>query len=436
MDRRSFLRQTAGAVTGAAALATTARSYARIKGANDRLLLGHAGIGNRGRGLEYILGLLKDTQNVETAAVCDLWTVNRDRAVATATKYFGRAPRALANFEDLLAMKELDGVIISTPEHQHAPMLKQAAEAGKHIYVEKPMGNNLDEVKAARDAVVARRLIVQVGTQRRSEPYQIAAKAWHGTGIIGDMTKIEIVWNYHGPRWRGRPEVAQIREADTDWRRWLMTRPYRPFDPRLYFEYRLYSEFSSGIPDQWMSHGIDLAHWFMDDPLPTSVVANGGVFAWKDGRENPDTFQALLTYPKGVMVSYSTSFGNDAESTIRLMGKQGTMINYGTEGSPRWKWVEERGNYEETPDLVRQEKWLSLPGDGGRGPIATPDEDPSHMTNWLESLRAGRQPSAPVEAGFAHSVACIMAARACRERRGLYWNPRSESILDHPPPEG
>ena len=128
MDRRSFLRQTAGAVTGAA-LATTARSYARIKGANDRLLLGHVGLGNRGRGLEYILGLLKDTQNVETAAVCDLWIVNRERAVATATKSFGRAPRALANFEDLLAMKELDGVIISTPEHQHAPMLKQPAEA-------------------------------------------------------------------------------------------------------------------------------------------------------------------------------------------------------------------------------------------------------------------------------------------------------------------
>jgi len=107
MDRRSFLRQTAGAVTGAA-LATTARSYARIKGANDRLLLGHVGLGNRGRGLEYILGLLKDTQNVETAAVCDLWIVNRERAVATATKSFGRAPRALANFEDMLAMKALD----------------------------------------------------------------------------------------------------------------------------------------------------------------------------------------------------------------------------------------------------------------------------------------------------------------------------------------
>ena len=92
------------------------------------------------------------------------------------------------------------------------------------------------------------------------------------------------MWNYHGPRWRGREEVKQIREADTDWRKWLMTKPYRPFDPQVYFEFRLYKEFSSGIADQWMSHGIDLVHWFMEDNLPRSVVAHGGIFAWRDGR--------------------------------------------------------------------------------------------------------------------------------------------------------
>src|SRR4051794_22416447 len=254
MDRRSFLRQAVGVATEAAVLGTTARSYARITGANDRLLLGHVGVGNRGRGLEYILGQIKDSHNVETAAVCDLWTINRDRAVATAGTTFGRTPRGYANLEDMLAMKELDGVIISTPEHQHAPMVRQAAEAGRHVYVEKPMGNNLDELKAARDAVAARRLIVQAGTQRRSEPYQIAAKAWHATGVIGDMSKIESVWNYHAPRGGGRPGGAQIRGPATDWRRWLMPRPSRPSAPRLSFEYRLYSEFSSGIPDQWMSH--------------------------------------------------------------------------------------------------------------------------------------------------------------------------------------
>ena len=433
LTRRTFLNQTASVLAGTAMLRTTALSSSRILGANDRISLGHVGIGNRGRGLQYILSHLKDTLNVETTAVCDLWKVNRERAVATAEKTYGRPPRAFMYLEDLLALKDIDAVVVSTPEHQHAPMLKMVAEANKHAYVEKPMGNVLEEAKAARDAVLARKLIVQVGTQRRSEPYQVAAREWYRSGVTGDVSKIEIVWNYHGPRWRGRPEVKQIREQDTDWRKWLMTKPYRPFDPQLYFEYRLYKDFSSGISDQWMSHAIDLVHWFMDDHSPKSVVAHGGVFAWHDGRENPDTFQALLEYPKGFLVSYSTSFGNDCDSFIRIMGKKGTLINHGTEGTPRWKWVEEKGNFEETPEIKREEKWLSLPGDGGRGPAWTPDEDLSHMTNWLEALRAGKQPSAPVEAGYAHSVACIMAARAYWEGKRLYWEPKTESILDHPP---
>jgi predicted dehydrogenase len=110
--------------------------------------------------------------------------------------------------------------------------------------------------------------------------------------------------------------VNQIRQEDTDWRHWLMTKPDRPFDPRLYFEFRLYKDFSSGIPDQWMSHAIDMVHWFMDDHFPRSVAAHGGVFAWHDGRENPDTFHTLLEYPKGFLVSYSTSFGNDARASF------------------------------------------------------------------------------------------------------------------------
>jgi predicted dehydrogenase len=409
----------------------TALSYGRVLGSNDRILLGHVGVGNRGRGLQYILSQLKNAKNVEVTALCDLWKVNREHAVGTAEKTYGRPPRAFQYLEDLLKLKDVDAVLISTPEHQHAAMLKMVAEAEKHAYVEKPMGNVLEEAKAARDAVLARNLIVQVGTQRRSEPYQIAAQQLFRSGACGEASKVEIVWNYHGPRWRGRPEVDQIREEDTDWRHWLMTKPYRPFDPRLYFEYRLYKDFSSGIADQWMSHAIDLVHWFMDDHFPRSVVAQGGVLAWHDGRENPDTFQALLEYPKGFLVSYSTSFGNDAPSFIRLMGKKATLMNFGVEGTPRWKWVEEKGNFEETPEIQREEHWVSLPGDGGKGPAMTPDEDTSHVANWLDALRAGKQPSASVQAGFAHSVACIMAAQAYWSGKRLYWDPRRETILDH-----
>jgi len=430
-DRRTFLAG-AGAATFASALGRTALSYGRILGANDRISLGHIGCGRRGLGLQTIARGLKG-RNLEMTAVCDLWKVNREAAAARTESWYGRAPRSFQYMEDLLALKDVDAVLISTADFQHATHLKTAVDAGKDAYCEKPMANDLAEAKAARDAVLRSDRIVQVGTQHRSEPYQIAARELIKSGALGDVSKVEIVWNYHGPRWRGREEVAQLREADTDWRRWLLGKPYRPFDPRMYFEFRLYKDFSSGIADQWMSHGIDLVHYFLEDEFPRSVMASGGVFAWKDGRENPDTFQALLEYPKGFLVSYATSFGNDADSFSRIMGKNATLVNIGGEGSPRWKWVEEKGTHESDPDVKRAEKYVTLPGDDRIPPTSISDDDLSHMTNWIECLRSRKAPNATVRHGFAHSVACIMAARAYREGRKLYWNPRTEEIVDHPP---
>jgi predicted dehydrogenase len=431
VNRRVFLTG-AGAAIGASALSRTAVSYSRILGANDRISLGHIGVGRRGTGLAGIAAQLK-SRNVEMTAVCDLWKVNREAAAARAEAAYGRAPRAFQYMEDLLALKDVDAVLVSTADFQHATHLKAVVEAGKDAYCEKPMANDLAEAKAARDAVLRSDRIVQVGTQHRSEPYQIAARDFIRSGALGDVSKVEIVWNYHGPRWRGREEVAQLREQDTDWRRWLLTKPYRPFDPRMYFEFRLYKDFSSGIADQWMSHGIDLIHYFLEDEFPRSVMASGGVFAWKDGRENPDTFQALLEYPKGFLVSYATSFGNDADSFSRIMGKTATLVNIGGEGSPRWKWVEEKGTHETDPNVKRAEKYVTLTGDDRVPPTSISDDDLSHMTNWFECLRSRKPPNATVRNGFAHSVACIMAARAYREGRKLYWDPRTESIVDHPP---
>ncbi len=218
LNRRAFLQKSAAVAAGSAAINTAAFSYARIIGANDRISLGHIGVGNRGTELDGIVAFLKDKKNAEVSAVCDVWTHNLDRAVANNQKYYGKAPRAFKHPQELLALKDLDGVMISTPEHSHSPTLKLTAEAGKDAYCEKPMGNVLEEVKGARDAVLARNLITQIGTQHRSEPYQIAARDLIRTGALGDVTKYEIVWNYHGPRWRGRPEVKMIREQDTDWR--------------------------------------------------------------------------------------------------------------------------------------------------------------------------------------------------------------------------
>ena len=435
MNRRTFLNNTAKVIGGSAALGNSALSYGRIPGANARISLGHIGIGNRGGDLDQIASKLKQSHNVEMSAVCDLWSVNREKAVKTNTEFYGKAPRAFKDPEELLALRDIDAVIISTPEHSHSPLLKLAAEAGKDVYVEKPMGNVLSEIKAARDAVRQHKVIAQVGTQHRSEPYPKLARETIQSGVLGDVSKIEIVWNYHGPRWRGREEVAQIREDDTNWAKWLMTKPHRPFDPRLYFEFRLYRDFSGGIADQWMSHGIDLVHYFMNDSFPRSVIAHGGIFAWRDGRENADTFEAVFEYPKGFLVSYATSFGNDSPSFTRYMGKKATLVNLGGEGSPRYQLVEEKGNHEDNPDIDKQrtEKYLLLPGEKGLPPMGIDDMSVEHMANWVECMRSRQQPIATVDNGFAQSVACIMATQAYWTGRKQYWDATAEEIAERPP---
>ncbi len=431
-SRRSFLKS-ASTLAAAGSLATSALSYSRIPGANDRLGIGHIGVGARGRGLALIASRLKDEKNLEMTAVCDLWSVNREAAVSRAAGVYGRAPRSFQYMDDLLALKNVDVVLISTADFQHATHLRVAAQAGKDVYCEKPMANNLDEAKAARDAVLQSGRICQMGTQHRSEPYQIAVKDLLKTGALGDLSKVEIVWNYHGPRWRGRPEVKQILESDTDWRKWLLTKPFRPFDPQAYFEFRLYRDFSAGLADQWLCHAIDLINYFFDDGAPRSVVSSGGVFAWHDGRENPDTFQTLIESTKGYLVSFSSSFGNDAESFTRLMGKKATLANIGGEGSPRWEIIEEKGNHEDNPMIHRERRFVTLPGSTALPPTFIDDNVTYHMANFVDCVRSRKAPNATVKEGFAHSVTDIMATKSYWEGRKMYWNPGTETISTEAP---
>jgi predicted dehydrogenase len=435
IDRRKFFTKSAALLAGGAAFARTALSYDKILGANDRISLGHIGNGSRGEDLDWIAAQLKTSHKVEMTTVCDLWRLKREKAVAVNEKYYGRAPRGYQYLEDVLALKDVDAVLISTPEHSHSPILKMAVEAGKDVYVEKPMGNVLAEVKAARDVTMKSARIVQVGTQHRSEPYPKAARELVQTGVLGDVSKVEIAWNYHGPRWRGREETKLIREQDTDWRKWLLTKPYRPFDPQVYCEFRLYKEFSSGIPDQWMSHGTDLVRWFMNDGIPRSAVAHGGIFAWRDGRENADTFQALMEYPKGFLVSYSTSFGNDSPSFTRYMGKKATLNNIGGEGSPRYQLIEEKGNHEDNADIdsKRPAKYVLLPGETKVPPMGIDDLSLGHMGNWIECMRSRQQPVCTVQDGFAHAVTNIMVTEAYHSGKKQYWDAATETISDQMP---
>jgi len=174
-------------------------------------------------------------------------------------------------------------------------------------------------------------------------------------------------------------------------------------------------------------------NYFFEDKYPRSAVSHGGILAWHDGRENPDTFQTLLEYPRGFLLSYSTSFGNDCDSFTRIMGKKATLINQGGEGCPRWLIVDEVGNHEDNPWVKRPQRFVTLPGDDKPGPLAISDEDLSHMDNWLSCLRSRQQPNTTVHDGLASAAAIIMAGRAYREGKKLYWNSKTEEIVDQPP---
>src|ERR1700756_1541648 len=366
IDRRAFLKGTGGLLM---ATGMDARSYARIVGANDRIRLGQLGCGDRSEGHVHMVQLASKQIPVETVAVCDIWSLARERRAAQVKEAFNLTPQTYKYSEEMLARKDIDGVMIATGDFQHAKLCVEVVRAGKDCYVEKPFANVLSEAKEARDTVKASRQVVQMGSQHRSEPYQLAVRDIVQSGRIGPIVHIEQEWNVNEERWRfvemdtgNSPEMEQdrkmqwkqwlferqskLREEDTDWNRWLLGKPHRPFDPHVYLEFRLYKDYSSGIFDQWMSHGSDLVHLWTDETYPESVVANGGVYAWKDGRENPDTCVAAVTYPKGFLYTYKTIFGNSFRSFSKIQGRDGTIANYGGEGASLFTISREGGRDE------------------------------------------------------------------------------------------
>ena len=184
-----------------------------------------------------------------------------------------------------------------------------------------------------------------MGSQWLSCPYQQQVREIIRSGKLGKIVSISQSWNFNGPRWHvpKSEDVAAIREKDTDWKRWLLGRASRPFDPRAYFEFRIFKDFSGGITDQWYSHGSGLAHFYLDTFIPDDTVSNGGIFAWHDVRENPDTFQCVSTFgEKQVLYTYSTTFGSGYGDHTIIRGTHGTLYSPGGEGSPQWWFY--RGN--------------------------------------------------------------------------------------------
>lgn len=443
MGRREFIGK---AAVGAAATASaaSAASYLRIKGANDRINVGFLGCGARSSGHRRMVAMSHQDKNLGVVAVCDIWTLNRGKAAADCRKKFGAEVKQFKYSEDMLKMPDLDAVMIATGDHQHGKLLAEVVKAGKDCYVEKPMALDVDEAKMARAAVLGSKQVVQNGVQWLSDPYQIKVREIIQSGKLGQVTKIEQVWNDNNHRWHepNDPDVAAIREQDTDWNRWLLGKSYRPFNPWVYFEFRIFREFSGGITSQWMSHGIDLVHFYTNTSVPDSMVANGGIFGWRDIRENPDTFQALATYEDArLLYSFSTSFGNRFGDHTCIRGKEAALYAQGGEGSPRWFLVPEHaagridfyGGFEQAVQKGAAQL-VSVEGDGGKlPPVGQSDDSKPHLDNWIDCMRARNQnTNGNIHRAFWHAVGACIATRAYREGRKLYWDRRQEEIVDHP----
>jgi len=281
-----------------------------------------------------------------------------------------------------------------------------------------------------------------MGSQWLSCPYQHLVRDIIRSGKLGKIVTISQRWNYNGPRWHVPKDenVAAIRERDTDWKRWLLGRSERGFDPRVYFEFRIFKDFSGGITDQWYSHGAGLAHFYLDTFIPDDTVSNGGIFAWHDVRENPDTFHCVSAFAKNqVLYDYSTTFGNAYGDYTVIRGTRGTLYSPGGEGSPQWWFVAEPRSlwgsnvvFNSGHDKTRPEPVL-LPGTKEPPPIKQDDNLKAHTDNWLECMRSRKTPNGSIETGFAHSVAVIMATRSYRENKKMYWDRTREDILDQPP---
>jgi len=407
VSRRSFL-----AASAAAGVALGAASP------SNRLRVGVVGLGIRGRSLLYSFSRVAKEANAEVAAVCDIWSVARGRGADLARKVRGSPAAEFKRLEDLLAAPDIDAIILATPDHQHVKQALMCLAAGKHVYLEKPFANTLEDANTLIDACRKSDRVITLGTQRRSDPRHLGAADFVRTGALGDIVEVDVVQNAYSPfRWRRDEDIKLMKEGDTDWSAFLMGKPARAFDARLHLEWRLFREFCSGIIDQWMTHMIDTVHMIAGGTLPRSVVAHGGTYAWKDHRENGDTVRVSLDYPQGFLASYSCTLANSFGSGSRVIGREAAL-----EYEEAWQVTRlaKKGEKPTTPEPLKPR--LGSPG-------ANPDE--MHLRNWVDCIRKGdRATACTPEHGYQHAVACIMAARALNSGRRQLFDEKSRSITE------
>lgn len=441
-SRRKFIGQSvkAAAATYIGAMGMSAKSYARIMGANDRVGVGVVGFSDRFRSslLPSFSNHHKEL-NFDIVAVSDIWSVRRDEGKRVLSSAMGHDVTACVNNDALYDNKSVDAVIVATADFQHALHCIEAVKAGRDAYVEKPFAETMADNRAALKAVKETGKIVQVGSQRRSGDNYHAANDFIRKGAFGDITMVELTWNVNQPgRWRRAELVSKIRQEDTDWKRFLMNRPADRWDPRKYLEFRLFWPYSSGLPGQWMCHQIDTVHWFSGLTHPRSVVANGGIYMWKDGRSNWDTITAVMDYgplddmTKGFQVNFTSRMHNGEDKPSEIYYSNGGELNLITNRiSPRGGLTKRYADaMQMKPNLLPERMLVEnatevvTSANTGGDPLTS-----SHMRNWMECVRSRKQPNAPVEAGYTHSIASIMTNAAARTGQKATFDEKTQEVM-------
>jgi predicted dehydrogenase len=402
LKRREFLESlglgAAGLVT--AGYAATALGYP----ANETIAVGLIGTGGRCRG--QLLPSLKEIPGVRIAAVCDVW----DHHLELARKEAEPQAFATRDYTQLLERRDIDAVVIATPDHLHVPITIDACAAGKDVYVEKPLTHDLAEGQAVIDAQNEHRRIVQVGMQQRSMPQFLKGYEIVKSGALGRIHKVHLTWNRNAPV--GGRRSYGIDPAAVDWKRFLGPAREQPFDEFRMRNWRWFWDFGGGILTDLMVHFIDVANWYCGLDAPATAATIGDNFATRGVWETPDTTQTLLHYPEQqVQLYFEGTFINARNAAmLEFMGTDATLYL-------------DRGRYEIHPERGKGSFSEFVPGKGGRGA----DFDPNincgllHLADWIECARSRKPPRAPAEAGVIACKGAHLGNRALREGRVARW---------------
>jgi predicted dehydrogenase len=393
IKRRDLLR-------GASAF--TALSYSRVLGANDKIQLGVIGCGERGR---HDMSQFQENPKVEVTAVCDIYGEQIDKARQKAAH-----ARNFADHRKLLEMRDIDVVLVATPDHWHAAITIDALNSGRDVYVEKPLTLKIEEgppiVKAAR----INERICQVGMQQRSGIHYLRAKReYFDTGRLGKITLARTWWHGNSYHLRKAPPSLAQKPSNLDWARYLGPVKWRDYDPQQYWNFRAYLDFGGGQVTDLFTHWIDVVHMFMGQEIPKSAVAAGGVYNYKDGRTAPDTINVLLEYPG--------EFNATFEATL-VPGIQGAAIEMcGTEG----RLYIDRGHYEFHP-VGRNQQVVTVQAEPH-------DMTLDHVNNFLDCVRSRKLPNGDVLIGHRSAQASHLGNIAYVEKRRIDFDPQREEIL-------